>query len=96
MILITKMIYNFILFPFLMILMAIGALFNKKIREGISGRLKSINELIKFSKQRKVWEKCYWFHAASFGEYEQIRPVLAGLKEVEPTAKIITSFFSPF
>ena len=95
MILITKLIYNFILFPFLMILMAIGALFNKKIREGISGRLKSINELIKFSKQRKVWEKCYWFHAASFGEYEQIRPVLAGLKEVEPTAKIITSFFSP-
>ena len=93
--LISKLIYNFILLPLLMILTLIGALFNKKIRTGISGRLKSIDSLKEFSKQLKPRNICYWFHAASYGEYEQIRPVLAGLKEVELHAKIIVSFFSP-
>mgnify|MGYP003302194686 CR=1 FL=1 len=37
----------------------------------------------------------YWFHAASLGEYEQIKPVLSGLKEIEPNAVFILSFFSP-
>ncbi len=95
MILISKLIYNFILLPLLMIITLIGALFNKKIRTGISGRLKSINSLKEFSKQLKPRNICYWFHAASYGEYEQIRPVLAGLKEVKLHAKIIVSFFSP-
>ena len=36
-----------------------------------------------------------WFHAASAGEYEQIRPVLTGLKEVEPDCFCVVSFFSP-
>jgi len=53
MILISKLIYNFILLPLLMIITLMGALFNKKIRTGISGRLKSINSLKEFSKQLK-------------------------------------------
>ena len=30
-----------------------------------------------------------------FSEYEQIKPVLSGLKEIEPNAVFILSFFSP-
>ncbi|MEE3150465.1 MAG: glycosyltransferase N-terminal domain-containing protein, partial [Candidatus Neomarinimicrobiota bacterium] len=34
-------------------------------------------------------------HVSSHGEFLQTKPVLQGLKEVEPCAKIIVSFFSP-
>ena len=95
MILFSKLIYNFILFPLMMVITLIGILFNRKIRVGFAGRLSSIKKLKAFNAQLKQQDICYWFHAASFGEYEQIRPVLAGLKEVEPEARIITSFFSP-
>ena len=37
----------------------------------------------------------YWFHSASLGEYEQIRPILSGLKEVEDDCICVVSFFSP-
>jgi len=57
--------------------------------------LKSIDILRKFNASVNHNDLTYWFHAASFGEYEQIRPVVAGLKEIEPHAKIVVSFFSP-
>jgi len=90
-----QLLYNLILFPLLMILTTIGMVFNKKIRDGYISRLKTINTLREFNKTLNRYDLTYWFHAASFGEYEQIRPVLAGLKEVEPHAKIVVSFFSP-
>jgi len=37
----------------------------------------------------------YWFHASSHGEFEQVKPVLTGLKEVEPLSFSVVSFFSP-
>lgn len=95
MIFISKLLYNFILYPLLMVLILIGACFNRKIRTGFAGRLRSISELKTFNQHLQNGDLSYWFHAASFGEYEQIRPVLAGLKEIEPDAKIIVSFFSP-
>ncbi len=36
-----------------------------------------------------------WFHAASLGEYEQARPVIAALKSKRPDLGILVSFFSP-
>jgi 3-deoxy-D-manno-octulosonic-acid transferase len=36
-----------------------------------------------------------WMHCASLGEFEQGRPVLEGLKEQHPGARILISFFSP-
>ncbi len=91
----AKLLYNLILYPIMMVLTLLGTLFNNKIRKGVLGRLNSINELKAFDQNRQQGELTYWFHAASFGEYEQVRPVLAGLKEVEPKAKIVVSFFSP-
>ena len=87
-------IYNFILFPFFFILIIFLSFFSKKIREGVYGRLNSkkiINEFISKSKNKDI----YWFHAASLGEYEQIKPVLSALKEVEPDSLFVLSFFSP-
>ena len=90
-----KIFYNIILYPIIFFTLLIMSFFNKKIKEGFLGRLKSIKELKTFMNNIDTHNDIYWFHAASLGEYEQIKPVLAGLKEVEPSSKSIVSFFSP-
>ncbi|MBC8345954.1 MAG: hypothetical protein ISR82_00800 [Candidatus Marinimicrobia bacterium] len=90
-----KIIYNIILLPSLMIFGIVGSLFNKKIRDGMIGRLRTYRELKLFMKRIGSGKTIYWFHAASHGEFEQVKPVLAGLKEVEPHSLAIVSFFSP-
>lgn len=92
---IWQLVYNFILLPILLIFGSFGILFNKKLRLGLLGRVKSINHLKKFVSSKAPNQNIYWFHAASLGEYEQVKPVLAGLKEVETNALFIVSFFSP-
>ncbi len=70
------------------------SIFSAKIRRGVIGRLNSrkiVNDFASKSKNKDI----YWFHAASLGEYEQIKPVLTGLKEIEPEAVFVMSFFSP-
>ena len=88
-------IYNAILLPILFLLGMFTCFFNKKIREGFFGRLKTFKQLKVFMSNTEVGTDIYWFHAASLGEYEQIKPVIAGLKEIEPSSKSIVSFFSP-
>ena len=88
-----KIFYNILLLPIFALLVLIGSLFVKKIRDGFIGRLYSIQILKKFSKTITNEDLIYWFHAASHGEFEQIKPVLNGLKEIEPKSKIILSFF---
>ena len=91
-----KIIYNLILLPFLFLIVFIGIIFSSKIRAGFLGRLKSKKILNTFIKNSKNDVKdVFWFHAASLGEYEQIKPVLSGLKEVEPNSYFILSVFSP-
>ena len=48
------------------------------------GRLITYKQLKEFMANAGKGREIYWFHAASFGEFEQVKPVLAGLKEVEP------------
>lgn len=40
-------------------------------------------------------ERLVWFHAASLGEFEQGRPVMEKLRQMEPDTKIGLTFFSP-
>ena len=90
-----KIFYNILFFPIFILLVFFGSFFVKKIRVGFIGRLSSIKILNNFSKKIRNEDLVYWFHAASHGEFEQIKPVLNGLKEIEPKSKIILSFFSP-
>lgn len=89
-----KLIYNLILFPLFFFTIIILSIFSKKIRTGFYGRLRSkkiINDFVSKSENKDI----YWFHAASLGEYEQIKPILSGLKEIEPESQFVLSFFSP-
>lgn len=36
-----------------------------------------------------------WVHAASFGEFEEVRPVIEAIKRIEPGHKYLVTFFSP-
>ncbi len=86
--------YNLILYPGMFIVSLILSMFHKKLREGIQGKFQTINRLKSYFENHNN-DLVYWFHAASHGEYLQSRQVIAGLKEVEPNATIIASFFSP-
>ncbi|MDD9887322.1 MAG: hypothetical protein OXU46_01695 [Candidatus Marinimicrobia bacterium] len=92
---IWRLIYNLILLPILLIFGFLGSLLNKKVRTGMIGRMKSYNQLKDFMVSKGKGKTIYWFHAASLGEFEQVKPVLTGLKEVEPHSLSIVSFFSP-
>jgi len=68
------------------------ALFNSKIKLGVTGKkntLKILKSNISFQ------DKVIWFHCASLGEYEQGLPVFEELKKMHPNHKIVLSFFSP-
>ena len=88
-------IYNLLLYPLFFIGACVSALVNKKIREGLKGRRLTYSSLIAFKNKLSKKTDIYWFHASSHGEYEQLKPVIEGLKDVEPSSKIIVSFFSP-
>lgn len=68
------------------------ALFNQKIKLGVSGRKHTFHALENCISKH---DKTIWMHCASLGEFEQGLPVLQILKSEYPTYKIIVSFFSP-
>lgn len=88
-----QILYNVLVIPFLYVFFRIGALFNEKIRKGLTGRNRLLtkikNDLSAVTRQR------IWFHIASYGEFEQARPVLRLLKQERPDSFIVVSFFSP-
>jgi 3-deoxy-D-manno-octulosonic-acid transferase len=60
--------------------------FNKKAKLWLSGRKN--RALIRY-------RQSVWFHFASLGEFEQGRPVLEQLRQLNPSEKIVVTFFSP-
>jgi len=88
-------VYEFVLIPIVVIIGFVGMYFNEKLRDGLSGRFRSRKVLKNYLNKLSGDETIYWFHASSHGEFLQTKPVLLGLKEVEPHTKIIVSFFSP-
>ena len=88
-------VYKIILIPIVVVIGTIGLCFNKKLRDGLFGRFQTRKVLKNYLNELNGDEIIYWFHASSHGEFLQTKPVLLGLKEVEPHAKLIVSFFSP-
>ena len=91
-----RLAYNLLLVP-AMVLVAYGvAPVNRKVRRGLRGRRRTLKRVAHFRETLlQRFGPLYWFHVASHGEYEQARPVIAGLREVVPESIIVVSFFSP-
>ena len=87
--------YNFIFYPLIFVIGSILSIFNSKFRQGVAGRFRSQTDLKKYFNSISTNADIYWFHAASLGEFYQVKPVLEGLKNVEPECVAIVSFSSP-
>ena len=85
--------YNILALPILLLLSIIFSIFNTKIRKGLIGRFNSFSALKSFPTNK--FSQIYWFHCASFGEYQQVETLIEQIKKRDQGVGIITSFFSP-
>lgn len=63
-----------------------------KIWRFLKGR---IGQAARIEEACKGVDGIIWVHSASYGEFEEVRPVLAGLRRLRPSCKILATFFSP-
>ena len=84
--------YSYLLIPISLLVFNILSLFNKKIRDSLSGRRKTKALLSSYGFSK---EKVVWIHCASLGEYEQAKPIIDKLKKDDEKIKIVLTFFSP-
>jgi 3-deoxy-D-manno-octulosonic-acid transferase len=86
--------YNLLAVPAGFLYLQIFALFDPKIRKGISGRKLTWHNLKRFREQYPH-KTVYLVHSASLGEFEQAKPVIRSLKVIRPDVLIVASFTSP-
>jgi 3-deoxy-D-manno-octulosonic-acid transferase len=91
---IISIFYNLIFIPIAKLLSFILYPFNSKLKEREKGWKDTLMDLdlLPF-KEDGVFR--IWFHAASMGEFEQAKPVIERLKNLDPESQIIVSFYSP-
>lgn len=86
--------YNAMAVPVLHIAFFIARLVSNKARLRHRGVQKTWHILAKLPTPMAN-EKRFWFHAASMGEFEQIKPIIERIKFHAPASQIVVSFFSP-
>ena len=89
------LLYNGFIYPLIFVVALVISIFDEKLKKSILGRFKSISLLKQYFKEFNEPPLLYWFHAASLGEFHQVKPVIDGLKEERDDIKIIVSFSSP-
>ncbi len=88
-------IYNRIILPVLYVLVNLLAPFVSTLRGPVFGRHKTISKLKDYIASQKPDGRPYVvIHAASMGEFEHIKPLIARLVNVYK-ARIVVTFFSP-
>lgn len=87
--------YNAAVLPLLRFALFLGSLANPKIRRGLKGRRGLFSRLESETAGSAGRSPRFWIHTSSMGEFEQAKPVIAGLRARFPDAFIAVSFFSP-
>ena len=67
-------------------------IFSNRVNDFFKDRASSLNII---EQKIKPNDKTIWFHVASLGEFEQIKPIVKELKSEDHRLKILISFFSP-
>jgi 3-deoxy-D-manno-octulosonic-acid transferase len=70
----------------------IMGLWNEKMRFFVKGRK---NLLEKIQQAVSGYDNIIWFHAASYGDFEEARPIVDATRKKFPDRKILLTFFSP-
>ena len=68
---------------------------NEKAAKWISGRENLLNKIANDFKECNPEAERIWMHCASLGEFEQGRSLIEALRQQQPQAIIIITFFSP-
>ena len=84
--------YSF-LFALVYLLAKLLSPFSSKIRDFFAQRNSIAKDLTHFKKEKG--QTVFWFHTASMGEFEQIKPLLEEIKISFPNAQSVITFFSP-
>jgi 3-deoxy-D-manno-octulosonic-acid transferase len=84
--------YSF-LFAFVYLLAKLASPFSFKIRNFFAQRNSIAKDIAHFKKEEG--QTVFWFHTASMGEFEQIKPLLGEIKICFPNAQSVVTFFSP-
>jgi 3-deoxy-D-manno-octulosonic-acid transferase len=87
------LLYKLFLFTYPKVAKWLG-LFNQKAKQWTIGQNQVWNEITEKQKQLSGFP-VIWFHAASFGEFEQGLPIIEAIKIKHPQYKIWVTFFSP-
>lgn len=72
----------------------IVSFFNHKLRDGLSGQREIPEQLVRFNHQRDAKKKVIWLHAASAGEFEQMKPLVSRLAG-DPRYHLVQTVTSP-
>lgn len=86
--------YNIFVIPIGVFFYNIFSVFSKKMRDGVRGRRATFS-VIKNLRQLYPGRELILLHSASLGEYEQVKPVVKGLKKVREDLITVVSFTSP-
>ena len=84
--------YSF-LFALAYLLAKLVSPFSSKIRDFFTQRNSIAKDIAHFKKEKD--QTVFWFHTASMGEFEQIKPLLEEIKKSFPNAQNVITFFSP-
>ncbi len=87
--------YNGVFYPVLVCVVFLGSIFSSKLREGLKGRSQTCQRIKLFFKEKHISGDIYWFHAASLGEFYQIKPIVEGMSKLKKDNVMFVSFSSP-
>lgn len=86
--------YNLFVVPILYSSFRLFGIFNSKVKQGVNGRKRLLEDLILNATKLDKTKKLIWFHSSSLGEFEQAKPIIERLKK-ESDVNILITFFSP-
>ncbi|WP_317896987.1 3-deoxy-D-manno-octulosonic acid transferase [Aurantibacillus circumpalustris] len=86
-------IYNLIVRLYALVIL-IASVKKTKAKQWVAGRKNWRSELKKEADKLQM-QKRIWVHCASYGEFEQGRPLIEAIKKKHPDYVIVLSFFSP-
>jgi 3-deoxy-D-manno-octulosonic-acid transferase len=86
--------YNFLL-SILLPGVRVAALFNPKLKRAVDRRKTLLEDTRKHYEHANIRGHRVLIHAASFGELEQAKPIIAEIKKQYPSSYIHLTFFSP-
>lgn len=91
---IWNFLYNYFVVPLGVFFFVVFSVFSKKMKAGVRGRRKTFSEIRNL---RRIYpdRKLFLLHSASLGEYEQVKPVVKGIKEKDKSIITVVSFTSP-